>query len=47
MTEEQAKKQDAKQEPVKKELTDEEKKMWLDKAKDFAGNQVKIVEVWH
>ena len=27
--------------------TIEEKKMWLDKAKDFAGNQVKIVEVWN
>ena len=33
--------------PSKKRLTDEEKKMWLDKAKDFAGNQVKIIEVWN
>ena len=29
-----------------KRLTDEEKKMWLDRAKDFDGNQVKIIEVW-
>ena len=30
-----------------KRLTDEEKKMWLERAKDFAGNQVKIIEVWY
>ena len=30
-----------------KRLTDEEKKMWLEKANDFAGNQVKIIEVWN
>ena len=33
--------------PPKKRLTDEQKKMWMDKAKDFAGNQVKIIEVWY
>ena len=33
--------------PSKKRLTDEEKKMWLERAKDFAGNQVKIIEVWN
>ena len=30
----------------KKRLTDEEKKMWIDKGKGFAGNQVKIIEVY-
>ena len=29
-----------------KRLTDEEKKMWMERSKDFAGNQVKIIEVW-
>jgi len=33
--------------PTKKKLTDEEKEMWMEKAKDFSGNQVKIVEVWN
>ena len=32
--------------PPKKRLTDEEKKMWIDKGKGFAGNQVKIIEVY-